>query len=227
MVLTTNEPNHRNLLAYDYSGAASAVATHQSNVFPGGATTYAASNVFASDVITYADTDTALQFYIGQGIAPAKIQLGIPMYGRSFENTAGLGQPFSGVGPGGVRTDGTQGAGVWYYNQLPKAGADELYDDVAQAAYSYDGTAREFITYDDVASVEYKASYLRRLGLGGAFFFEARGDRTGDGSLVTTMQQALGALDNSRNNLDYPTSQYSNIRDASLALKKKAARRRH
>ena len=57
------------------------------------------------------------------------------------------------------------------------------------------------------------------VSFGGAFFFEARGDGNGtvDGtgnstSLVTTMRANFGYLDRSPNNLDYPTSQYDNIR---------------
>lgn len=190
----------RNLLAYDYSGNYSTVATHQ-------------SNVFMNDHITDVATDNAVTYYLGQGMTPRKLQLGIPLYGRAFENTSGLGQPFHGIGPGGVQTSGKYEAGVYYNNQLPRAGATQLYDSIAQAAYSYDNATREFITYEDEQSVDYKALYLQRRGLGGAFFFEARGDRTGAGSRVVEMGEALGSLDTARNNLNYPTSQYANIRD--------------
>lgn len=190
----------RNLLAYDYSGNYSSRATHM-------------SNVFAETGITSLDTNSAVTFYLGQGIKAEKLQLGLPLYGRTFENTSGLGQAFSGIGPGGPRPAGvTQTRGVWYYYQLPKAGATVLYDATAQAAYTYDAAAREFATYDNVESTIYKAEYAEARGLGGTFFFEARGDGAGSSSLVTTMRRNFGYLDRSPNNLRYPTSQYDNIR---------------
>ncbi|KIY60913.1 glycoside hydrolase family 18 protein, partial [Cylindrobasidium torrendii FP15055 ss-10] len=42
----------------------------------------------------------AANFYVGQGVPPANLIIGIPLYGRPFMNTQGPGQPFNGVGPG-------------------------------------------------------------------------------------------------------------------------------
>ena len=111
------------------------MATHQANLeLEGNITEFA--------------TDVAVRYYVGQGVKPHKILIGVPLYGRSFEATAGLGEPFSGVGPGGPNPPGVkQQDGVWWYNELPRSGAEEHWDDVARASYSYDASAREFITY--------------------------------------------------------------------------------
>ena len=49
-------------------------------------------------------------------------------------------------------------------------------------------------------------------GLGGAFYWEARGDREGDQSLVSVMGATMGHLDTTENNLAYPDSRFDNIR---------------
>ncbi|KAI0383799.1 glycoside hydrolase family 18 protein, partial [Hypomontagnella monticulosa] len=183
------------LMAYDYSGSWDTVSGHQANVYEYKAATK--KNL---------STDDAVDHYESQGIHPHKILMGLPLYGRAFEGTAGLGQNYSSVGEGGPQP------GVYYYKDLPKPGAEVEYDRVAKATYSYDAKTKEFISYDDVRSTDYKAEYLQRRRLGGAFFWEASGDKPGFQSLITTMSKNFGWLDETRNNLHYPTSQYRNIR---------------
>ncbi|KAJ2990209.1 hypothetical protein NUW58_g3067 [Xylaria curta] len=184
------------LMSYDYSGSWFPRSGHQANVF--------ANKANAES--TPLNTDDAVRYYESQGISSQKVVLGLPLFGRSFDGTSGLGQNYTSVGSGGPSP------GVWYYKDLPKAGAQENFDDVAKATYSYDRTARELISYDNVRSTAFKANYVRNRRLGGAFFWEASGDRVGHGSLVKTMYRALGWLDRTPNNLRYPTSQYRNIR---------------
>ncbi|RYO95291.1 hypothetical protein DL766_002277 [Monosporascus sp. MC13-8B] len=181
------------LMAYDYAGNWSVTSSHQ-------------ANVFANKNITALNTHDAISHYESQGISPHKILMGLPLYGRAFVGTSGLGQKYSSVGKGGPEP------GIWYYKDLPKPGAREEYDDVAKAAYSYDNATRELISYDNVRSATFKARYIAGRRLGGAFFWEARGDKTGSQSLLRTMAENLGWLDATPNNLHYPTSQYDNIR---------------
>ena len=42
-------------------------------------------------------TDQAIKGYIAHGATPSKIVMGIPLYGRAFENTNGIGQAYNGV----------------------------------------------------------------------------------------------------------------------------------
>ncbi|KAI1345175.1 glycoside hydrolase superfamily [Xylariaceae sp. FL0016] len=184
------------LMAYDYSGSWDTTTAHQANVFAD------AANALA----TKFSTDNAVSEYESKGISAAKIIVGLPLYGRSFEATAGLGQNYTGVGEGGPQP------GVWLYKDLPKKGAQALYDNVAKATYSYDAATRELISYDDVRSTVYKAQWLAGRHLGGAYFWEASGDRKGALSLINTMSKKLHWLDRTPNNLRYPTSQYNNIR---------------
>ncbi|KAI1808309.1 glycoside hydrolase family 18 protein [Daldinia bambusicola] len=184
------------LMAYDYSGSWDTVSGHQANVF----------SYESSAASKRLSTDDAVRHYESQGIHPQKILLGLPLYGRAFEGTSGLGQNYTSVGQGGPQP------GVYYYKELPKRGAAVVYDEVAKATYSYDAAARELVSYDDVRSATYKAQYLRWRRLGGAFFWEASGDKGGAQGLVNTMSKHLDWLDETPNNLHYPTSQYQNIR---------------
>ena len=69
--------------AYDYAGSWLTWADHQANLYGGDRT-----NTL---------TDKALKYYTANGATPSKINLGIPLYGRAFENTDGIGKPYSGV----------------------------------------------------------------------------------------------------------------------------------
>lgn len=172
---------------------------HQANVFPNPGNPEA----------TKFSTEQAVSDYIARGVAASKIILGMPTFGRSFEATAGLGLPFTGVGSGSPRL---KQPGLWLYKELPRAGAAEAYDATAVTSYSYDNATRELISYDNVRSALEKKSYVFSRGLGGVVFWEASGDRGGSDSLVSTLAFAMGDLNNQANLLNYPTSQYDNIR---------------
>lgn len=187
-----------NLMSYDYAGSWSNTSGHQANIY------FDSSNM---DATPYS-TDQAVEAYLAKGIAPSSILMGLPLYGRSFEETSGLGDTYNGVGPG----DGIFGLGQWRYKDLPRSGATEDFDNVASATYSYDSSTDELISYDNVRSTVVKSAYLKGKGLGGAMFWSADSDKTGSDSLVATMADQLGDLDGSENLLDYPTSQYDNIR---------------
>ncbi|KAI0163940.1 glycoside hydrolase superfamily [Xylariaceae sp. FL1272] len=168
-----------NVQAYDFAGAWTQPAAHAANLLP---------NPYIPAATPF-NTDAAIAYYLAGGLTASKITLGMPLYGRAFDNTAGIGEPYDHV------SQGSWEVGIWDYKALPRPGAQVLYDETAVAAYSYDSATHQLISYDTPQSVQAKIQYLKTKGLGGAMFWEASGDKTGSDSLVMTACNALGNLD--------------------------------
>lgn len=192
-----------NLMAYDYAGSWSNTSCLNSNLYDNAAIANA----------TPFNTDEAIRSYIAAGVPAKKIILGQPTYGRSFEQTDGLGKKYLGIGEGSWEN------GVWDYKVLPKPGAVVKYDKTAMGSYSYDSASLELIAYDSPEATRSKVSYIKQIGLGGSMFWEASGDRTDNESLISTSLKALGGIERTRNCLDYPNSKYDNIRNGMTSVK--------
>ena len=86
------------------------------------------------------------------------------------------------------------------------------YDEVAKGYYSYEMDGKELITFDNPEIVKEKVAYIKDNGMSGSMFWEASADKTDSESLIGTSLGALGDLDSTLNCLQYPDSQYANIR---------------
>ncbi|KAF8504329.1 glycoside hydrolase superfamily [Russula emetica] len=182
--------NYWNLMAYDYAGSWSSWADNQANLYGG--------------VRTNVSTDEAIKWYLSQGATASKINMGIPLYGRSFDNTAGLGQPFDRVEPG---TD------IYPYKVLPLSGAQVFENTADVTSYSYDATRRQLVSYDTPHIAALKAKYVQTNGLAGSMFWELYMDKKGPASLVGTTAGVYGGLDQTPVCPSYPNSKWDNIRN--------------
>jgi chitinase len=74
------------------------------------------------------------------------------------------------------------------------------------------------VSFDSPEVVAEKLKYIKKLGLGGTMWWEANGDKVENStsptnkSLVKTAVQSLARLDSSPNVLNYPESQYDNLK---------------
>lgn len=186
------------LMAYDYAGSWDDTSGNQANVF---------SDPY-NPISTKFNSNDAVDGYLANGIDPSKIIFGLPLYGRSFMNTQGLGQPYHDLGQGSIEK------GVWLYRDLPRPNSEVYINRRLIAAYCYDETTEELVSYDTVETARMKADYLMSRDLGGAVFWEASGDKAGENSLIITVAREMGDLDDSRNMLDYPESPFANIKGA-------------
>lgn len=180
------------LMAYDYCGSWDAVTGHQSGLFGG-----------------KLNTNQAVSDFMAGGVPPNKIVMGMPLYGRGFCNTDGPGCRYQGV------CKGSWEQGQYDYKHLPQPGAQEHNDMQCVASYSYDPRTREYVTYDSPEVVNAKCRYIADRQLAGAMFWELSADQPPNTprSLIQTVYNGFGGrVDQIPNHLEYPNSQYENIR---------------
>lgn len=191
-----------NLMAYDYAGSWDQTAGHQANLYPSR----------SDPTTTPFSTARALEYYT-RFVDPSKLVVGMPLYGRAFENTRGVGQPYSGIG------EGSWERGVYDFKALPLPGARDYYDHDSGASYSYDAQKGMLVSYDTVPMAREKAAYIRNHYLGGAMWWESSGDKKGRESMIGNVVEAFGGpgeLLRHVNQLEYPESEWENLRQGQL-----------
>ncbi|KAF2738332.1 hypothetical protein EJ04DRAFT_509734 [Polyplosphaeria fusca] len=165
-----------NLMGYDFAGSWDRNTGHQANLF----------HSKHCPSCTPFNIDSVIRDYENNGVPCDKVVLGMPLYGRAFTNTTGIGEPFSGIGEGSFEN------GIWDFKALPRPGATEHYDHETGASYSYDNATRTLISYDTVDMAKRKAAWIKQRNLGGAMWWELSGDREDDsGSIITNVSLPL------------------------------------
>jgi chitinase len=209
-----------NLMAFDYQGGGFSNFTgHLSNVYPSMTNPKSTNGWQATKQdFTAFNTKRAIDYYKANVASSNKIQLGMPLYGRSFANVVdlskdkrALGQKFNGSG------EGTFEPGTLDYKVLPQEGAKVYHSTEVLASWSWDPIKKQVVSFDTPKVARWKTDFLKAEGLGGAWWWESSGDRAigDDKSLVSTVVKNLGGAKNfrqSKNNLYYPKSKFYNIR---------------
>jgi chitinase len=140
------------------------------------------------------------------GVAPSKLVLGMPFYGRGWNsvqpgpNGNGLGQPGTeAVSPGLGETEfpynSLISSGILSYSNgsfVGAAGYTRHWNAAAQVPYLYSPTAQRFISYDDPESTQVKMNFANQKALGGVMFWELSEDTALPGaSLLDTIFQGM------------------------------------
>lgn len=127
----------------------------------------------------------SVRYYESQGVPADKIGLAVPYYAHVW----------TGVAPGprgdGLFQPATAGGGTPNYNQVVTAPGTTHVDPLAAEPYKYDAATGTFYTYEDPASLLWKAWYIDAAGLRGTFAWSLDGD-TSDGQLTAALARGLG-----------------------------------
>lgn len=183
-----------NIMTYDLSGPYEGWVTwFNSPIYDGGYR-------FPSTGALVPSIDGAVSNFISNGVAPAKIGIGLPFYGYIWTGGPGVTGPRQSWPTNSVPTVSTPSYATImnsYYQSN-----NYHWDTNAQAAYlGITGTPAakdDFISYDDQHAAQAKVSYARNRGLGGIMIWELTedyfpGQPVGQRSpLVQTIKQSLG-----------------------------------
>jgi chitinase len=183
-------------MAYDYYGPWTKTTGHQSSLY---------------NPDERKSTHNAVNYLESLNVPLNKIVIGVPLYGRAFCNTQGIGATFSGS------TKGTWEDNVFDYKRLPLDNSQEFFDMSFGAAYCYDKDAQILVTYDNPESVEQKIKYIREREIGGIMSWSINSDHNeGHERCLTDLMYNMfdygEMMDRSPNNLHYPFSKFANVR---------------
>ncbi|CAG8517824.1 8556_t:CDS:2 [Diversispora eburnea] len=190
--------NYLNLMAYDFSGSWSEITGHQSNLYD-----------FLGIPLS---VNKAVTDYLKSRVPKNKIVIGIPMYGRAFENTEGIGAKFNGIGSGSFEP------GIYDYKVLPRdENSKEIYIEQLGASYSYNPVTKELITYDSPQVIGEKIKFIKDKKLNGVMFWDLSSDLSTNNTRSLLLNafngfNSLEHLDDSVNHLNYPLSIYDNVK---------------
>ncbi|ASI88885.1 glycosyl hydrolase family 18 protein [Vibrio mediterranei] len=150
--------------------------------------------------------DNGIQLLLAQGVPANKLVLGAAMYGRGWtgvtpDTLTDPTDPMTGVATGKLK--GSTAQGVWEDGVIDYKGIKEYmlgpdntgvngfeygYDAMAEAAYVWNQTTGDLITFDDDRSVKAKGAYVQSLGLAGLFSWEIDAD---NGDILNAMHESL------------------------------------
>ena len=161
-----------NLMTYDFAGPWTPTTAHHTNLYDGACAGESA--------------EAGVKRYVDAGVPREKIVLGAAFYGRSWEGVemegTGLCRPYTGA-------SGTYTYATLEREYIDRNGYRRYWDHAAHAPYLANPDSAEVISYDDPASIQFKALFIREKGLRGAMFWVYNSDPSG--TLLRTLHSYL------------------------------------
>ncbi|XP_055379610.1 acidic mammalian chitinase-like [Condylostylus longicornis] len=148
-----------NLMTYDYHGSWDTVTGHNA---------------------PFSSLDNTVSTWIRNGASPSKLVLGVPIYGRTWtlsnSNSHGVGASTSGIGKAGRYT---LEKGMMTYLEICEEFHSfrdwaKYWDNREKVPYAFRGN--QWLSYDNVQSVQLKAQYVNENSLGGIMVWSIDGD---------------------------------------------------
>lgn len=160
-----------NLMTYDLHGSWDPVTGHNAPLYPG-----------PHDVTVLQqqlNLQSCIHYWLRQGVPSRKLNLGVPLYGRTFTlrsaSENGIGAPVSGPGRGGPYT---YESGFLGYNEICEKLQFEkwnhCWDSNQQVPFAYSGN--QWVGYDDPESVSLKSDFIKRYELAGGMVWSIETD---------------------------------------------------
>ena len=181
-----------NVMAYDIHGAFDPVTGHNAALYANDQDEDQKLNV-SSAMNEYATI---------WGVPKNKLTMGVPFYGRGWGNVepTEIVKGLPGLFAQGNATvhgawddeDQYTGTNPFYVLQQKIASGDytRYWDPQAHVPYLYDAKTKEFLTYDDEASITDKVNYIKEQGFGGVIIWDISGDSSDHalGKIVATLK---------------------------------------
>jgi chitinase len=173
MAKVANILDWANIMAYDFNGHWNKYAGHHSPLYNDPTLKHEG----ASEKL---NVNSIVDMMLQAGVPANKLVLGVPFYGYSWKQCGasnnGQLQDCKGLGHG-TWEDGTLDFFDINANLVNKGGFVRYWNDTAKAPYLFNADTGEFVSYEDVESLDNKIKYLKARGLAGIMFWEISGDR--------------------------------------------------
>lgn len=137
------------------------------------------TNLFSSrGYNTTCSVQLAVQDFEAAGVPADKLVVGVAFYGHTFV-AADSAKTILGARTSTVRVRRPGGGGYTFIKDslINRNGFKYYRDNDAKAAYLYNDSLRQFVTFDDEWSVKNKCKYVKGNGLAGVMFWEYSSDK--------------------------------------------------
>jgi chitinase len=158
--------DHVSLMTYDLAQDSLHMILHHTNLF--------ASKAYK----TLCSADFAVKDFEAAGVPANKLVVGVAFYGHTFV-AADSAKTILGASTASVRIRRPGGGGYTFIKDslINQKGFKYYRDKDAKAAYLYNDSLRQFVTFDDEWSVKNKCKYVKNNNLGGIMFWEYATDK--------------------------------------------------